>query len=419
MSHPAHSSPTPLERATSVFQRIDRVKRGRGVTVVVLLNLVVACAGWSLVASSAPVRAASDTPVAFWSWRSELPEQSVVDRAVAETGARMLFVRAGTLESGHSGIIRIREATGACPTGIDIHFVYNATPALLEDFEPTEVADMADVVVEAYELDAAHAIESGSTVCGLQLDLDVPTRLLSRYGELLRAVDSRLPEGSQLSVTGLPTWMTSPDLADALEPVDFWIPQFYGGSVPREVGDSTPIATADQVRAGVRRARRLGKPFLAGLAAYGYTLQYNADGSLRAIHGSIDPARVAACAELDSVGESGPAGDAANRRLTYRVHTESVLQGIVIEPGDWFVVEVPSAELLRASARAAREEGGDALTGICVFRLPERGDWTVLDISSIGSALADSEPPDASAETEINAATRDIKPGRVRRIAEH
>ena len=213
--------------------------------------------------------------------------------------------------------------------------------------------------------------------------------------------------------------MTSPDLADALEPVDFWIPQFYGGSVPREVGDSTPIATADQVRAGVRRARRLGKPFLAGLAAYGYTLQYNADGSLRAIHGSIDPARVAACAELDSVGESGPAGDAANRRLTYRVHTESVLQGIVIEPGDWFVVEVPSAELLRASARAAREEGGDALKGICVFRLPERGDWTVLDISSIGSALADSEPPDASAETEINAATRDIKPARVRRIAEH
>lgn len=419
MSHPAHSSPTPLERATTVFQRIDRVKRGRGVTVVVLLTLVVACAGWSLFASNVPVKAASDTPVAFWSWRSEFPEQYVVDRAVSATGARTLFVRAGTLESGHSGIIRIRETSGACPTGIDIHFVYNATPALLDDFESTEVAEMADVIVDAYELDAARAIESGGSVCGLQLDLDVPTRLLSRYEELLRAVDSRLPEGSQLSVTGLPTWMTSKDLKAMLEPVDFWIPQFYGGAVPRDVRDATPIAEADQVRAGVRRARRLGKPFFAGLAAYGYTLQFNADGSLRAIHGSVDPARVVACADLDSVGESGPAGDAANRRLTYRVHTESVLQGIVIAPGDWFVVEVPSAELLRASATAAREEGGDALIGICVFRLPENGDRSVLGIEAIGNALADRATPDAFPANPSETKARQGRPDPVRRIAVH
>lgn len=419
MSHPAHSSPTPLKRATTVFQRIDRVIRGRGVTVVVLLTLVVACAGWSLVASNAPVRAASDTPVAFWSWRSEFPEQSDVDRAVSATGARTLFVRAGTLDSGHSGIIRIRETSGACPTGIDIHFVYNATPALLDEFESTEVAEMADVVIEVYELDAAHAIEAGGAVCGLQLDFDVPTRLLPRYGELLRAVDSRLPDGSQLSVTGLPTWMTSKDLTAMLEPVDFWIPQFYGGTVPRDVREATPIAEADQVRAGVRRARRLGKPFLAGLAAYGYTLQFNADGSLRALHGSVDPARVAACADLDPVGESVPAGDAANRRLMYRVHTESVLQGIVIAPGDWFVVEVPSAELLRASARAAREEGGDGLIGICVFRLPESDGRTVLGISSIGEALADREPSDASQGLEIDGRTGLGRPAPVRRIAVH
>lgn len=419
MSHPAHPSPTPLKRATTVFQRIDRVIRGRGVTVVVLLTLVVACAGWSLFASNVPVKAASDTPVAFWSWRSEFPEQYVVDRAVSATGARTLFVRAGTLESGHSGIIRIRETSGACPTGIDIHFVYNATPALLDDFESTEVAEMADVIVDAYELDAARAIESGGSVCGLQLDLDVPTRLLSRYEELLRAVDSRLPEGSQLSVTGLPTWMTSKDLKAMLEPVDFWIPQFYGGAVPRDVRNATPITTVDQVRAGVRRARRLGKPFFAGLAAYSYTLQFNADGSLRALHGSVDPGRVAASPDLESVGDTAPTRLAENRRVTYRVHTESVLERIVIAPGDWIVVEVPSAELLRDSARAAREEGGDALVGICVFRLPEGGDRTVLDIRSIGEALDDREPSDALRAVEIESVTGDGSPAPVRRIAVH
>jgi len=384
-----------------------------------LLLTVVACAGWSLVFSDGHVRAASDTPVAFWSWRGEWPAQEVVDRAVAETGARMLFMRAGTIDAGRSGPTRIRATSGTCPTGIDVHLVYNATPALLEEFESTEVAEIADVVVDAYELDAARAIESGGAVCGLQLDLDVPTRLLSRYAELLRAVDSRLPEGSQLSVTGLPTWMTSADLAGALEPVDFWIPQFYGGAVPRDVRDATPIAAADQVRAGVRRARRLGKPFLAGLAAYGYTLQYNADGSLRALHGSVDPARVAGSPDLDSVGETAPTGVAANRRFTYRVHTESVMERIVIAPGDWIVVEEPSAELLRESARAARDEGGDALVGICVFRLPEGGDRTVLGIRPIGEALADREPSDSLPAVEIEGVTGHGRPAPVRRIAEH
>lgn len=417
MSHPAHSSPTPLKRAATVFQRIDRASRGRGVTLVVLLTLVVACAGWSLVASSAPVRAATDTPVAFWSWRSALPEQSVVDRAVSATGARTLFVRAGTLESGHSGIIRIREMSGACPTGIDIHFVYNATPALLEYFESTEVAEMADVVVEAYELDAAHAIEAGSAVCGLQLDLDVPTRLLPRYGELLRAVDSRLPEGTQLSVTGLPTWMTSPELEAMLETVDFWIPQFYGGTVPRNVRDATPVASLDRVRAGVVRARKLGKPFFAGLAAYGYTLHFNADGSLRVLHGTVDPARVAASPDVDAVGETVQEDVAANSRFTYRVHTESVLDGVVIAPGDWIVVEVPSAALLRASARAAREEGGETMIGICIFRLPEGGDRTVLDIRSIGAALADRDLPELPAGLVSDRAPRNNEQAPIRRIS--
>ncbi|MBK6427229.1 MAG: DUF3142 domain-containing protein [Blastocatellia bacterium] len=392
MSRPAHPSPTPLERPDFVPQRIDRASRGRGVTMLLLLTVVV-CAGWSLVLSDRQVRAASDTPVAFWSWRRELPEQSVVDRAVTATGAQTLFVRAGTLHSGHTGLTRIRETTGPCPIGIDVHFVYNATSELLEEFETTGVADLAGAIVDAYELDAARSIEAGSAVCGMQLDLDVPTRLLSRYGELLRAVDARLPEGSQLSVTGLPTWMTSKDLPAMLEPVDFWIPQFYGGSVPRRAcatpshHDRRPGA-----RAGVRRARRLGKPFLAGLAAYGYTLQYNADGSLRAIHGTVDPARVAASPDLESFGETVPAGVAANRRLTYRVHAESVLGGVMIVPGDWIVVETPSSE---PASRVPGPHGRKAATRLPASAssgCPKAAIGPSSTCSAIAAALADRDP---------------------------
>ena len=411
MSRPAHSSPTPLERPDFVPQRIDRASRGRGVTMMLLLTVVV-CAGWSLVSSDLKVRAASDTPVAFWSWRRGLPEQAVVDRAVTATGARTLFIRAGTLDSGRDGITRIRETTGPCPTGIDVHFVYNATPALLDEFETTEIADLADVVVDTYELDAARAIEAGSAVCGLQLDLDVPTRLLPRYGELLRAVDARLPEGSQLSVTGLPTWMTSKDLPAVLEPVDFWIPQFYGGSVPRDVRDATAIAAVDEVRAGVRRASRLGKPFLAGLAAYGYTLHFNADGSLRALHGTVDPARVARSYDVEVVVDSDSPDSVSNGRVTYRVLTASMVDGMRVAPGDFLVVETPSSLVLRASARAAREEGGEALLGLCVFRLPEPGDRSVLRVASIAAALADRDPAE-----EVEVPVDGGEPGRFRRVA--
>ncbi len=411
MSRPAHPSPTPLERQDVVPQRIDRARRGRGVTMLLLLTVVV-CAGWSLVLSDRQVRAASDTPVAFWSWRRELPEQVVVDRAVTATGAQTLFVRAGTFHSGHAGLTRIRETTGACPRGIDIHFVYNATSELLEEFETTGVADLAGAIVDAYELDAARSIEAGSAVCGMQLDLDVPTRLLPRYGELLRAVDARLPEGSQLSVTGLPTWMTSKDLPTMLEPVDFWIPQFYGGTVPRDVRDTTPIAAVDQVRAGVRRASRLGKPFFAGLAAYGYTLQFNSDGSLRALHGRVDPARVARSYDVEVVVDSDSPDSVSNGRVTYRVLTASVIDEMRVAPGDFLVVETPSSAVLRASARAAREEGGGTLLGLCVFRLPEPGDRSVLRMASIAAALADRDPAE-----EVEVSVDGGEPGRFRRVA--
>lgn len=354
-----------------------------------MLTVIAACAGWIYIFTPAAVRAADDTPIAFWSWRSELPSQELVDQAVAASNAGKLFVRAGTIDTDGSSLKRIRPVAGTYPIGIEIHLVYNATPDLLEAFESTDLVALADVVVASYEADAARAGGDGVSVAGVQLDLDVPTRLLGRYGELLAEVRTNLPPEVQLSVTGLPTWMTSKDLAAALAPVDFWVPQFYGGAVPRDVRDATPIASAESVRAGVRRAQRLGKPFLAGLAAYGYTLHFNRDGSLRALHGTVSPERVRASVDVERVDDAAAVRPDANLRSTYRVVAESVLAGMRIVPGDWIVVETPSPAVLRESARAVREEGGSELLGICVFRLPESDDPAVLRLSALAASLED------------------------------
>ncbi len=47
---------------------------------------------------------------------------------------------------------------------------------------------------------------------------------------------------------------------------------------------------------------------------------------------------------------------------------------------------------MRASVRGVRERAGDKLLGICLFRLPTRGDATTLRLKEIAAALADREP---------------------------
>src|SRR5205085_7618064 len=139
-----------------------------------------------------------------------------------------------------------------------------------------------------------HGGTGGARVIGLQLDLDVPTRLLERYGRVLRETRALLPEGTLLSVTGLQTWMGAGELRGVLDAVDFWAPQFYGAEIPATVERVVPIASPGAVSRAVARARELGKPFYAGLAAYGYALLYTEKGKLLEARGDIAPARVAA-----------------------------------------------------------------------------------------------------------------------------
>jgi len=47
---------------------------------------------------------------------------------------------------------------------------------------------------------------------------------------------------------------------------------------------------------------------------------------------------------------------------------------------------------LRASVRGVREGAGDKLLGICLFRLPTRGDAATLRLAEVAAALRDREP---------------------------
>lgn len=345
-----------------------------------------------------------EAPVAFWSWRTETPAQAEVERATAETGARVLFLRAGQLELKSGRVGRVRAVAGAMPRGVELHLVYNATPQLLEEFERVDERALAAAVVETFRVDTARAARDGARVEGLQLDLDVPTRLLTRYARVLRETRFALPAGVKLSVTGLPTWMGSKELAGVLAEADFWAPQFYGAEIPATVQRVIPISSPRDIARDVARARELGEPFYAGLAAYGQAMLYDAHGQLVELRGDLDPARVASDSNLELVGRrafgAGAEGDggrvgaappAGEWRYVLRARADTVIDGLVVRAGEQVVLEVPGSESLRAGVRGVREAAGDKLLGICLFRLPTRGDATTLAMNEIVAALQDRE----------------------------
>lgn len=347
-----------------------------------------------------------ETPVAFWTWHSQAPSQDDVLKAVSETAAKTLFLRAGQIDCDGGKLRRIRAASGSFPKEIDVHLVYNATRSCLAVFEKLDPSALAATVAEAYAEDSQRALRDGAQVAGVQLDIDVPTRLLSEYTRILRATRDLLPTDLKLSITGLPTWMESSDLNETLAGVDFWIPQCYGATIPERLDRVQPISSSRLVASAVARARQMNRPFYAGLADYGYAIQYAVDGSLIALRGDLDPALVVNNADFELINRSRfeqqtGAPEASEQRYVYRARSDTVVGGTAVRKGDSFMLDLPTAGSLQAAARAAREQGGDRFLGICIFRLPQQDDATTLSIKEVASALADTRP-EPSFRIEVN-----------------
>lgn len=341
----------------------------------------------------------SEVPITFWSWRSENPAQAEVERAMHEAGAQTLFLHAGQIDCTNTTLQRIRPVTGTFPRRITLHLVYNGTRALLANFERLEPDRAATMISETYAKDAARAASDQAQVAGLQLDFDVPTRLLPRYAQMLRLVRAHLPPRARLSITGLPTWIDAPQIEEVLAAVDFWIPQCYGAGIPDQLQKAIPIASTPAIANTIARVRRLGHPFYAGIPAYGYALLYSQDGALVNLHGNLNPSRVALHPNFELVerrafGAKTPDDDQVQSisewRYVYRALSDDVVDGLAVHTNDYLVLDVPVAESFRAYVRAVREEAGESLLGICIFRLPVQDDATTLTIQQIAMALTDS-----------------------------
>jgi hypothetical protein len=358
----------------------------------------------------------SEVPVAFWAWRSTTPTEIDVAAAVRETCAKTVFLYAGQISAEGSHLVRIRAPIGQFPRHVELHLVYSATRDLLAQFERVEAVPLAAVVTSAADEDLHRARVDGASVIGVQLDFDVPTRLLTKYAAVIRAIRDRLPPGLRLSITGLPTWMSSEHLREPLSCCDFWIPQCYGARIAQRVDQNVPTTSARYVAETVAGARALRRPFYAGLAAYGYAIHYSRNGELVGLRGDLDPLLVARSPDVDLIVREPlrtkglQDGDVGEWRLVYGARRDLLVGATPVRAGESLVLYVPTSAGLRSCAQKVRQEAGERLLGICVFRLPTVDDPTTLTPPEVSDALNDRSPRfilDARIERVSPKASRD------------
>ena len=331
-----------------------------------------------------------EVPVAFWGWDDEMPSEAQLNDVLSATGARILFLRAGQLDVESGNLKRIRSANGVFPGSVELHLVYNATRDLLRNLGGIDPEQLAEAILAAVEDDLDRANQQKTPIAGVQLDIDSPTRLLSRYSQTVEIVRRRLDPAVKLSITGLPTWMESPELSGVLRHTDFWAVQCYGARIPQTVTDIEPVSSPEFVARSIERARKLDHPFYAGLAIYGYTILYDRNGRLVEIRGNLSAACLVrnSSMELVETGSYGGSNSVSEYRQVFRARSESVIDGLAVRTGETLVANIPTSAVLLESAAAVRRLSGPQLLGICLFRMPSIRNETTLGSKGIARALA-------------------------------
>ena len=118
----------------------------------------------------------------------------------------------------------------------------------------------------------------GIRLAGLEIDHDCGTARLPAYAHYLAALRSALP-GVRLSITALPAWLRSPDLAVVLAQVDESVLQVHAVRNPRAgLFDGTlALHWVDDY------AQHSDKPFRVALPTYGSRVSWDTQGRLASV----------------------------------------------------------------------------------------------------------------------------------------
>jgi hypothetical protein len=132
-------------------------------------------------------------------------------------------------------------------------------------------------------LDQIVARIAAAPLVGLEIDYDCPTSKLPAYAHFLVELRARLARPLALSITALPTWMSSTALERLARDLDEIVLQVHAVDDPRR-----GLFDADQAERWVRAfGQRVHRPFRVALPAYDVRVAWRADGRLASVEGEM------------------------------------------------------------------------------------------------------------------------------------
>ena len=120
-------------------------------------------------------------------------------------------------------------------------------------------------------------------VAGIEIDYDCATAQLAVYARFLAMLRVRVDRAVPLSITALPTWLSSPEVNEVFAQADEINLQVHAVQNPH-------LGLFDRQRARVwieELAQHTTKPFRVALPAYGSRVSWREDGSLLAVEGEM------------------------------------------------------------------------------------------------------------------------------------
>lgn len=125
----------------------------------------------------------------------------------------------------------------------------------------------------------ASAQAAGVRLRGVQLDYDAPTRSLDAFGDFLTALKAEVPEGTDLSITALPTWLEDRAFRQVAKALDYYVLQVHSFERPGTIDAPIELCNTALIPEYVARAERIGIPYFIALPTHGYEMAFGEDGA--------------------------------------------------------------------------------------------------------------------------------------------
>jgi hypothetical protein len=111
----------------------------------------------------------------------------------------------------------------------------------------------------------------------LQIDFDCPESKLAGYALWLDAIRQAVAP-TPVTITALPSWLDQPSFKQLASRLPCYVLQVHSLVRPSSTADMPPLCDPQAARVAVRKAARLGTPFLVALPTYGYNVAFDSQG---------------------------------------------------------------------------------------------------------------------------------------------